>query len=379
MQNDLIYLDNGATTKPLSEALSYAKKYYDDCYYNASALYLGGVTANKAISEARNVISSVFGSNYEVIFTSCGSEADNTAVFSYSKRGNIVTTLGEHSAVYAPFMELKNSGLDVRFATLNEDGSVNVENLLSLIDKNTTFVSVVHVNNETGAINDINQIAKSVKEINSRIIFHSDGVQAFLKIPYKLSDFIDLYSVSAHKINALKGVGALIKHKRVKNLKPLIYGGGQESGYRSGTENVFGIKTFEYAVKEHYKTLETDYQNVKKLKETLINTLDKSLFKVISSNNCSPYVISLSAVGLKGEVLQHMLEKDGIIIGTGSACSSKNKHSRMLKSIGYSNEILDGVIRVSFSSFSTSEEVLFATQKLNENAMNLKRTMYNLK
>ena len=249
MQN--IYLDNGATTKPFKSSIEYASAYLEDCFYNPSSLYGGGVNASLALNAARKVIASAFPQNFEVIFLSCGSEANNMAINSYLKRGNAVTTLSEHSCVYEPFMEFKNNGYDARFATLNEDGSVNVENLLSLVDKNTVFVSVMHVNNETGAINDVNYIAKRVKSINPRIIFHSDGVQAFLKIPYVISDDIDLYSVSAHKINALKGVGALIKNKRVKNLKPLIYGGGQENGLRSGTENVYGIKVFENSVKEH--------------------------------------------------------------------------------------------------------------------------------
>ena len=143
MQKNVIYLDNGATTKPYGEALEYAKKYYDDCFYNASALYSGGVDANKALKDARSVLNSVFGDNFEVIFTSCGSESDNTAVFSYARRGNVVTTLGEHSAIIKPVTELKNSGFDVRFALLNDDGSVNVENLLSLIDRFSLSLSTL--------------------------------------------------------------------------------------------------------------------------------------------------------------------------------------------------------------------------------------------
>ncbi|MBR5439534.1 MAG: cysteine desulfurase [Clostridia bacterium] len=371
----IIYLDNGATTKPFKNSIEIASKYLEENYFNASSLYNGGVEAGLAISDARKSISSIFGLNFDVIFVSCGSEANNTAINSYLKRGNAVTTLGEHSAVYEPFNEFKKAGYDARFATLNADGSVNVENLLSLVDKNTVFVSVMHVNNETGAINDINYIARRVKEINPRIIFHADGVQAFLKIPYTLSCDIDLYSISAHKINALKGVGALIKNKRVKNLKPLIFGGGQESGLRSGTENIFGIKVFEASALTHLKSLKENYQNAIELKKYLLNGLDSSIFKIISSENCSPYIISVSAVGLRGEVLQHMLENYGIYVGTGSACSSKNRHSRVLKAIGYDEKVLDGVLRISFSSQTTLDEVKTAVSALNECANNLKRTM----
>ncbi len=361
----IIYLDNGATTKPSISALERAQKFNTEQYFNASAVYSKGILSSKELESAKNELLKYFGQSKEVIFTSCGSESDNMAVFSYLRRGNAVTTLGEHSAVYMPFMEAKNNGYDSRFATLNKDGSVNVENLLSLIDKNTVFVSVVHVNNETGAINDINTIAKRVKEINPRIVFHSDGVQAFMKIPYKISDDIDLYSLSAHKINGLKGVGAIIKNKSLKTLKPLIYGGGQEKGYRSGTENLFGIKVFEYAFLEHNKTLYEDYKNVTKLKERFIEKLDKENVLLISSVNCSPYIISFSAVGLRGEVLLHKLESLGVIIGTGSACASKNRHSRMLKSIGYLDDVLDGVLRISFSNETTISEVDYAVEKIN--------------
>ncbi len=376
---NLIYLDNGATTKPSLDALSKASQFNTEYYYNPSALYHEGIFVSNEIKIAKQSFTNVLGNNFDVIFTSCGTESDNTAIFSYSKRGNIVSTLSEHSAIYTPLTELKNNGHDVRFASINKDGSVNIDSLISLIDKNTTLVSVVHVNNETGAINDINKIAKIVKEINKNIVFHSDGVQAFMKLPYKLSSDIDLYSASAHKINGLKGVGLLAKNKKLGNLKPLILGGGQENSLRSGTENVFGIKVFEYAMLEHNKTLAQDYEKAVFLKNYLLDNLDKTLFKIISTDSCSPYIISLSAVGLKGEVLMHKLEENGIIIGTGSACSSKNRHSRVLKSAGFNEEILDGVIRISLSNENTLEDITTLTQKLNENAQNLKRIMYKSK
>lgn len=375
---NIIYLDNGATTKPDAKAIEYANTYITDNYFNPSATYHEGVLVAGDLKTAKETFKKVIGNNFDVVFTSCGTESDNTAVFSYSKRGNIVTTLAEHSAIHAPFTHLKNQGLDVRFAKINLDGSVNLDSLLSLIDKSTTFVSIIHVNNETGAINDINKIAKLAKEINPSLIFHSDGVQAFMKIPYRLSSDVDLYSVSAHKINALKGTGALFVNKRIKNLKPLILGGGQENGLRSGTENVYGIKVFEYATKKHYETLFDDYNRVSRLKEYLVNNLNNDIFKVISSKNSSPYVVSLSAVGLKGEVLMHSLEEDGIIIGTGSACSSKNRHSRALKEAGHTENVLDGVIRISFSYETTEEEVKYLIEKLNLRAENLKRTIYKI-
>lgn len=371
----MIYLDNAATTKPSENALNKSNGFLLNNYFNPSARYRGGIDALSKIKYSKEEIIKAVGGDFDVIFTSCGSESNNMAVFSYAKRGNSVTTLGEHSAIYQPFLELKNGGYDSRFAKINPDGSVNVEDLLSKVDSNTVFVSVVHVNNETGAINDVNNIAKLLKQKNPKLIFHSDGVQAFGKIPVKLSSFIDLYSVSAHKIGGLKGVGALFKNKKIKNLKPLIYGGGQEAGLRSGTENVYGISVFSEATSERYSNIIKNYEYVSTLKKLFLEKLDKDIFKLISSNNSSPYVVSISAVGLRGEVLQHMLEEDEIIIGTGSACSSKNPHSRVLKEAGYNKAVLDGVIRISFTPINTVNEVEFAVSKINEKAQKLFKAM----
>lgn len=370
----MIYLDNAATTKPLDSAINQSLVFNNELFYNASAKYHGGVEVNKRLKNTKETFKKVFGGYFDVIFTSCGSESNNTAIRSYLKRGNAVTTLGEHSAVYSVFDDYKKQGYDSRFAKINSDGSVDVDNLLSLIDNNTVFVSVVHVNNETGAINDVNYIAKQCKKINPRLIFHSDGVQAFTKIPYKLSSDIDLYSVSAHKVGGLKGVGALLKNKNLKSLKPLIIGGGQEDGLRSGTENVFGISVFERAVIDKTTNFNEYYNRAVQLKNAFLSNISNEV-KIISSENSSPYIISISAVGLKGEVLQHMLEDDGVIVGTGSACSSKRPHSRVLQSAGYDSQTLDGVIRISFGVDTTVSDVIFATQKINENVLKLKRTI----
>ncbi len=371
----MIYLDNAATTKPLKHALEQSNFINEELYFNPSAKYHGGIEASLLVKSARENISKCLGGEFDVIFTSCGSESDSTAIYSYCKRGNFITTLGEHSAVYEPFIDLKNKGFDARFAKINRDGSVNVESLLSLVDENTVFVSVVHVNNETGAINDINKIAFECKKKNPRLIFHSDGVQAFGKLPLRLSSYIDLYSVSAHKIGGLKGVGALLKNKKLKSLKPLILGGGQEFNLRSGTENVYGIKVFELATLIKYKNITKNYNKVTALKDLFLSKVDFTNVEVISSNDSSPYVISLSAIGLRGEILQHMLETDGVYVGTGSACNSKNPHSRVLKEAGHNASVLDGVLRISFSTENTEQDVLIAVDKLNENIYKLKRAM----
>lgn len=374
----MIYLDNAATTKPDLECLEKAEKYLTEKYYNPSALYAEGYNLHRELVKTRSDLLNLVANDrdFNIIFTSCGTEADNHAVFCGGRRGNVVTTMGEHSAVFSAVNELKERGIEVRFASLNGDGSVNVESLLSLVDGNTSLVSVIHVNNETGAVNDINAIAKAVKNKNARTLFHSDGVQAFGKLPYRLSGDIDLYSISAHKIGALKGTGALIKRKNLV-LKPLIYGGGQEDGLRSGTENVFGIKMLEFAAKKRYLQIEENFRRVSNLNGLLRERLDKNLFKFISGENASPYILCVAADGVRGEIILHEVNDKGLIIGTGSACSSnsKKRYSRIILSCGISEETADGVLRLSFSPENTQDEVIKAAEILNETVKRRKEIM----
>ena len=368
-----IYLDNAATTPPDKDILARAVAETEECYYNPSALYGGGLRAKKALDIARQTILKRFPGK-KLIFTSCGTEADDTAVFSFAKRGNVVTTSGEHSAVFKCFEALKQKGFDVRYAKLKYGGGVDEDDLLSKIDENTSFISVVHVNNETGAINDINTLAKKAKEKNPRVIFHSDGVQAFGKIAADVKN-VDLYSASAHKINGLKGTGCLLYGSEL-HFSPYIYGGGQEEGLRSGTENMLGISVFAACAEKHFSFILKNAENVSKLKYAFIDGLDKELFRIISREDSSPYIVSFSAIGLRGEVMQTLLDGDGVIVGTGSACSSRSPHSRILSAFERDKKVLDGALRVSFSPSSTMEEVVFAAKKLNEHAAKLKNKIY---
>lgn len=374
----MIYLDNAATTKPNKESVRAAEKFILSEYYNPSALYAEGYNLHLEIKKARSNLLSLIADDekYSLIFTSGGTEADNQAIFCGGKRGNVVTTYGEHAAVFAAMSELKLRGTEVRFADLNADGSVNVEKLLSLVDGNTSLVSVIHVNNETGAINDVNFIAEKVKLKNGRTLFHSDGVQAFGKLPFKLSSFVDLYSVSAHKIGGIKGCGALIKRKQTV-IKQYIYGGGQEAGLRSGTENVFAIKCFEHAAINKYRNLKSDYEKVCRLNKILISKLDNSLFKVLSSDKASPYIISVIADGLRGETVMHELNDRGLIVGTGSACSSnsKKRYSRVLLACGVKENMADGALRISFSAENTAQEIEEAAEIMNTVVKNRKDIM----
>lgn len=374
----MIYLDNAATTKPNESALKRAETYLYRDYYNPSALYAEGYNINLGLREARkNILSHIADcKKYELIFTSGGTEADNQAVFGGGKRGNIIITKGEHSAIYSAANELKQRGLEVRYAELNPDGGVNAESLLSLVDDKTSLVSVIHVGNETGAVNDILSLAAEVKKINRYTLFHSDGVQAFGKIDFRLSDCIDMYSVSAHKIGGIKGCGALIKKSGLK-IKPYIYGGGQENGLRSGTENVFSIKCFEYAAEEKFQSLNDDYNYVSELKKLMIENLDKTIFGILSSETASPYILSVYAEGVRGETILHEADDNGVIIGTGSACSSneKNRYSRVILACGLSERAADGVLRLSFSPQNSREEIIKAARILNDIVSNRKRVM----
>lgn len=376
----MIYFDNAATTRPNGRAVERALTYLNENYFNPSALYKAGVALKGDLKAAREFLVSCIADKADttLVFTSCGTEADDQALFSFARRGNLVITAGEHSAVYATANELKNRGIEVRIAPLGKDGCVDVSAILNMVDNKTSMVSVIHVNNEVGAINDINAIAKAVKEKNPSVIFHSDGVQAFGKVPYTMGAAVDLYSVSAHKIGGVKGLGGLFVRKKLyNNLRPYIYGGGQEDGKRSGTENVFSIRQFQYAAEDKFRTLKEDYQRIKEYRERLWNALDKNSFTCISSEESSPYILSVSVAGVRGEVLLHILDDKGVLVGKGSACSSntKNRYSRVILACGVTELLADGVIRISFSNETTREEIELGAKILNESALELKKRM----
>ena len=365
----MIYLDNAATTVPDADAVQAAAKYLQTDFFNPSALYKEGFEAHKAIEAARrNILSHIApAGGYELIFTGSGSEADNQVFFSCPMHGNIVTTAGEHAAVYNSAKELARRGMDVRFAALNADGSVNTDDLLRLTDQNTVLVSVIHVNNETGAVNDVASLAARVKEIAPSAVFHSDGVQAFGKIPFSLTGKVDLYTVSAHKIGGVRGVAALLRKKGAR-LHPLIFGGGQENGLRSGTENTFAIKQFEYAAQRKFSALAEDFKRVAGFNVRFRDGLDGEIFDILSSPDASPYILSVAAKGLRAEVLLHLLNDSGVLVGTGSACSSKNRFSRVILACGIGEKRAGGVLRISFSPNNTDEEACRAIRIINENA-----------
>lgn len=373
-----IYLDNAATTKPDEESLSAAIEFLkSDGFYNPSALYKSAREVKNVVEEARKKLLSFFPAGYDAVFTSCGSEADDMAIFSFARRGNAVTDVGEHAAVFNTFAELKQRGTETRFAPLNKNGQVDAQKLIDLIDEKTAFVSVMQVNNETGAINDVNAISAAVKRKNPNVIFHCDGVQGFLKLPQKISQNVDIYCLSAHKIKALKGLGAIVYKKNLP-LKPLIFGGGQEKKLRSGTENTLAIDVFLRAMNK-YGNAEKNYENANNLKNAFLNRLapeiESGVIVPLSDENCSPYIVSISVKGVKAEIMQRVLDDEGVIVGTGSACSSKIGVSRVISACVSDKLIAEGALRISFS-FDTSEaEVILAADKISACAKRLKAAL----
>lgn len=370
----MIYLDNAGTTKPFDDVIEVCKKMYSEDFYNPSATYPCAANVAAKLIEARNIIAKkLHSSSEEIFFTSCATESDNWAL-EYGrkqKNGNVVISAGEHAAIYEEAMRLKSRGVEVRLVKLFLDGTIDFNDLQNAVDKNTTLVSIIHCSNETGAINDIKKVSQIVKT-QSNALLHSDGVQAFCKIPTNVYDLgIDLYSISGHKVGAPKGIGALFIKKGV-HLNPFIVGGGQERGMRSGTENTAGIVAFASAVKTFEKHL--DNEKMLFLRQLIINKFKEIGDVIINGEESknSNFIISASVIGIKAEILQNMLFKEGIIIGLGSACSAKTSENRVLSNLGRTKKEIEGNIRLSLSPLTSISDIETAMEKTEKNIMILR-------
>lgn len=387
----MIYLDNAATTAPNKEALRIATQKYEELFYNPSASYKQGAEVHALIEDCKRTILETLTDDfsptdkYDIVFTASGSEANNLAVHINGNYGNVVISDGEHASVYEAAMKVSSYFVrdDEYLHERTECSCVDTKNILNPIGRQTQIVSVIHVGNETGEAFDIYNIARAVKQYSPCTLFHSDGVQAYGKIPFKLTPEIDMYSISAHKIGGIKGIGALVYRKEVKDrLCPIIYGGGQGSGLRSGTENVLGIIDFAEAVKRWGNPRDTVDEEfsfdtrviinsaiVRRLRDTLWEFLDKEKFVRISPEDGSPYILTVSANGKNNEVIQKILEeKYGVLVGIGSACSSNHAENkgRVLRDLGYGDDIINGALRFSFSPQTTVEEIRTAAKAVNE-------------
>lgn len=366
----MIFLDNASTTKIYDEALKEYNEQSVNNFYNASALYKSGSDVLKQINKARaNLIKLLGGSIIDnLIFTSGATEANNMAVNGSIRKncGKLVFSYAEHPAIFNVAKNLQNQGYNVEFVNLTKDGVVDEEDFKQKI-KGASFISVMHVCNETGAVNDIKRLVRIAKTENKDVIFHSDGVQAFGKIAVNVKDLgVDLYTISAHKIHGPKGVGALYVKKGI-NLKPSVFGGGQEFGLRSGTENTCGILAFNVAAQKIVENQKINFSCVTKLKEEFLRELTNNFDVIINSTNvCSPYIISFAVLKVKAETILHMAEEQGVLISNGSACSSKHTDNRILSAMGIDANTIASSVRVSFSEFNTTNEVVTAAKVIKE-------------
>lgn len=356
---EIKYFDNAATTRLDDSLLPILQKYNTQYFFNPSALSGASTSISKDIAYARENIAQTIGADPdEITFVSCGTEGDNLTMQGCirSYKGNIVTSRVEHSAVFNTANYLANKGIEIRFVDLLPDGRADENSLKKLVDNDTQFVCLMHVNNETGAINDIKLLNSITKNINNKTLFICDGVQAFGKIKVNVKNLnVDFYIASGHKINAPKGIG-FVYHKRGTHLSPLIKGGGQESNLRSGTENVPNIMAFSDACTNAINNLDKNTIKFKEIKDTILNIIDKNCqdyYIATQEKYCSPAILPIFFADIKTEVLLHMVEKSGFIFGTGSACNSKNKTSRIISALNIKKQYKEGLVRISFDKYST--------------------------
>lgn len=362
----MIYLDNSATTRTLDIVSETAQKYMLENYFNSGAAYTMAVSCEKDINAARKRIASAMGASMEddLIFTSGGTESNNMAFFGsllpMRDKGRIIIGAVEHPSVYETASMAANTlGAKLSVAKVDSQGRIDLEYFESILDNDVTFVSIMQVNNETGAINDILSIKKLIKLKAPRALLHVDGVQGFLKVPFDVKN-CDLYSISGHKFHGPKGIGALYVKKGTKFAGGQV-GGGQEKGLRSGTLNSPGIMGMDAAVAFYVASKEALWQNMSRCKMRLaerINNIPNTVINGPDPKDGAPQLLNVSFLGVRGEVLLHALEQKQICVSTGSACSAKKQgKSRVLNEMGLPKNIQESAIRFSFSPFNTVEEI----------------------
>lgn len=367
-----IYLDNAATTKPLTEAVEAATSVITKEYGNPSSRHSMGLEAEKIIKSARKAVAARLGVNASnLYFTSGGTESNNIAIIgsalAFRKRGRILTTKIEHKSVLNPFNYLKGEGFEIDFIDVDANGSVNLEDLKDKLSEDVQLVSMMFVNNEVGTIQPLDKAYEIIKS-QSNALFHVDAVQGFCKINKRIK--ADLISASAHKIGGLKGAGALYIADKVKT-KPLFYGGGQELGIRVGTENVPAIAAFGAACK--VINIEENFCKVNEL-NTILRGIKHA--KILSPADASPYILCLAFERVKSEVLLHSLEEKGVFVSSGSACSSNRPEpNHVLTAMGCPKGDVDSSIRISLSPENTVEEIQKAVDIVSLTARGLMRIM----
>lgn len=369
-----VYLDNSATTRCFDEVAQLAAKVMAQDYGNPSSMHLKGVAGEKYLRHAREVIAKNLKVNEkEILFTSGGTESDNMALigtaFANQRAGrHLITTQIEHPAILQTMQYLEKQDFEVTYLPVDANGQVKLEELQRALRKDTILVSIMHTNNEIGSLQPVAEAGAIIKRFNPSIVFHVDAVQGYGKFriqPKRMN--IDLLSVSAHKIHGPKGIGFLYINEKIK-IHPIIWGGGQQKGMRSGTENVPAIAGMALAIETIYKNLDEEIDKLYQLKQRFIDgamKIEDVKINGLTGRDSAPHVVSLSVRGVRSEVLLHALEDKGIYVSAGSACASnKPSVSATLQAIGVEKDLLDSTIRFSFSVFTTEEEIDYTLQNL---------------
>lgn len=372
-----VYLDNSATTKVFPEVAQLMTKIMCEDYGNPSSMHRKGVEAEKYIRYAKETLAGILKVNEkEILFTSGGTESDNLALIgcalaNHRKGRHLITTMVEHPAILNTMQYLESLGYCITYLPVDRYGRISLEDLRNAMRPDTILVSIMHTNNEIGALQPIAQAGALIKQMNPGTLFHVDAVQGFGKFriyPKRMN--IDLLSVSGHKIHGPKGVGFLYVGEKVK-IQPIVFGGGQQKNLRSGTENVPGIAGLAKAAELMYAKLEEDAEKLYDLKKYFVEELSKMEGIQVNGippegvEGCAPHVVSVSIADIRSEVMLHALEDKGIYVSAGSACASnKPQTSATLKAIGLQKEYWDSTIRFSFSVFTTREEIVYTLQTM---------------
>lgn len=379
------YLDNSATTRCLDSAAALMAGILCTDYGNPSSLHHKGVQAEEYVRHAREVIAKTLKvTPKEIFFTSGGTESDNLALrgaaYANARQGkHLITTLIEHPAILNTMQYLEQQGFEVTYLPVDENGKIRLSDLEAAIRPDTILVSIMHTNNEIGALEPIAEAGELIKRVNPNTLFHVDAVQGYGKakiLPKRMK--IDMLSVSGHKIHGPKGIGFLYVGDRVK-IRPIVFGGGQDRGLRSGTENVPAIAGMGKAAEEMYQNLDTDLDRMYALKQRLadgIFTMENVRINGLCGRDSAPHVLSVSFAGVRSEVLLHALEEREIYVSAGSACASNHPDtagSATLRAIGLPKELLNSTIRFSLSVFTTEEEIDYTVQVLHELVPMLRR------
>ena len=359
----MIYLDNSATTRPCTQAVEAMNRALTQDWANPSALYDFGINAARELRAARHSVAAAMGAEPDrVFFTSCGTEADNWAVYGtvkrLGKRGkHIITTAMEHHAILNCMKDLEAQGYEITYLQPDSKGNISLEDFKNALRKDTILVSVMMVNNDVGSVQPIAQMAKLTHRLRPDAFFHTDAVQGFLKVPFQAKTLgADLISVSGHKIHGPKGAGALYISPRLKSFPALIQGGGQEGGYRSGTEATPAIFGFAAAAEAGSKTFREDRQREQALLNTLCEELRALPGVTVNGAHDAPHILSVAIPGLPTQNSINLLQDEGICVSAGSACA-KGHRSHVLTAMGIDGDTIDSAFRISLSRETTPEEI----------------------